>query len=55
MIYLAAAPEVVEVSGRFFERREAVESSPVSYDVEAARRLWEVSEALTVQSDDGTG
>lgn len=50
VIYLAAAPEVAEVSGRFFERREAVESSPVSYDVAAAQRLWEVSEALTAGS-----
>ena len=50
VVYLAAAPELAEVSGRFFERREAVESSPISYDVEAARRLWEVSEALTAES-----
>ncbi len=54
VIYLAAAPEVATVSGRFFERREAVESSPDSYDVAAAQRLWEVSEALTAQSG-GTG
>ena len=50
VVYLAAAPEVAEVSGRFYERREAVESSPVSYDAEAARRLWEVSEALTAEA-----
>ncbi len=50
VVYLAAAPEVAEVSGRFFERREAVESSPVSYDAEAARRLWGVSESLTAES-----
>ena len=50
VVYLAAAPEMAEVSGRFFERREAVESSPISYDVDAARRLWEVSEALTAES-----
>jgi len=54
VIYLAAAPEVATVSGCFFERREAVESSPDSYDVAAAQRLWEVSEALTAQSG-GTG
>jgi len=50
VIYLAAASEVAEVSGRFFERRETVESSPDSYDAAAARRLWEVSEALTEES-----
>ena len=50
-IYLAAAPEVAGVSGRYFERRAAVESSPASRDAAAARRLWEVSAALTGQSD----
>ncbi len=50
VVYLAAAPDVAEVSGRFFERREAVQSSPASYDVEAAQRLWEVSEALAAES-----
>ncbi|MCY4436909.1 MAG: SDR family oxidoreductase [Chloroflexi bacterium] len=52
-IYLAASPDVADVSGRYFERREAVESSPISHDVESARRLWEVSEALTVHTDGG--
>ena len=51
VVYLAAAPDVAEISGRFFERREAVDSSPVSYDAEAARRLWEVSEALTAEPE----
>ena len=50
VVYLAASPDVADVSGRYFERREAVESSPVSQDVEAARRLWEVSEALTAET-----
>ena len=54
-VYLAAAPEVAEVNGRFFERREAVESSPASNDTEAARRLWEVSEALTSRSGGASG
>lgn len=54
VVYLAAAPEVAGVSGRFFERREAVESSPASYDVAAAQRLWEVSEALTAGSEETT-
>ena len=49
-VYLAAGREVGEVSGRYFERRKAVESSANSYDTDAARRLWEVSEALTAQS-----
>ena len=50
VIYLAASPDVGDVSGRYFERREAVESSSISHDADSARRLWEVSEALTAES-----
>ena len=50
VLYLATAPEVAEVSGRYFEKRKPVQSSSVSYDTEVARRLWEVSEALTAAS-----
>ena len=46
-VYLAADPGIAGVTGRYFEKREAVASSPVSYDANLARRLWEVSEALT--------
>ena len=42
-IYLAMSPEVEGVSGKYFEECQAVPSSAVSYDEEAARRLWEVS------------
>ena len=51
MLYLATAPEVAEVSGRYFVRRKTVPSSRASRDAEAARRLWEASEALTASSD----
>ena len=50
LIYLATAPEVAEVTGRYFVRRKPVGSSRASQDAVAARRLWEASEALT-----GTG
>ncbi len=50
VLYLAAAPEVAGVSGRYFEKRQPVQSSPRSYDTEVARRLWEESEALTTAS-----
>ena len=46
-VYLAGASEVEGVTGRYFEKREEVSSSPVSYDTDIARRLWEVSETLT--------
>jgi NAD(P)-dependent dehydrogenase (short-subunit alcohol dehydrogenase family) len=46
-LYLAGSPEVSGVSGKYFVDREAVRSSPVSYDREAARRLWEISQEMT--------
>ena len=46
-IYLATSPEVEGVTGRYFSKKAAVESSPETYDVAIARRLWEVSIKLT--------
>ena len=43
VLYLAAAPEVAGISGRYFIRARAVPSSPASYDEAAAKRLWQVS------------
>lgn len=42
-IYLASSPEVEGISGRYFHKKKAVQSSPVSYDRTAARRLWDAS------------
>lgn len=47
-IYLASAPEVESVTGKYFVKRDAVPSSPLSYDEDLAKRLWEVSEKLTI-------
>jgi NAD(P)-dependent dehydrogenase (short-subunit alcohol dehydrogenase family) len=46
-IYLATSPEVEGVTGKYFVRCEAVPSSPASYDMDTARRLWQVSAAYT--------
>ncbi len=58
-VYLASSPEVEGLSGKYFQTREHLKfqhvktqgamckTSPVTYDVEAARKLWEVSEKLT--------
>jgi NAD(P)-dependent dehydrogenase (short-subunit alcohol dehydrogenase family) len=46
-IYLASSPEVEGVSGKYFDQCRAVKSSPVSYDLRAAQRLWDVSASLT--------
>jgi NAD(P)-dependent dehydrogenase (short-subunit alcohol dehydrogenase family) len=49
-IYLASSPEVEGVSGRYFDKKQAVPSVSESNDPAIAKRLWEVSEKLT-----GTG
>ncbi len=46
-IYLASSPEVEGVTGRYFVRERARQSSPISYDRGAARRLWEICARLT--------
>lgn len=46
-IYLASSPEVAGVSGKYFVDKQETRSAPASYDVEAARRLWQVSEEMT--------
>ena len=43
IIYLASSPEVEGVTGKYFVDCKAVEPSEVSYDEEAARRLWQIS------------
>jgi NAD(P)-dependent dehydrogenase (short-subunit alcohol dehydrogenase family) len=50
-IYLASAPEVQGVSGKYFVSRREARSSHESYDPAVAERLWTVSEELTAASD----
>jgi NAD(P)-dependent dehydrogenase (short-subunit alcohol dehydrogenase family) len=45
-VYLASSPEVEGVSGDYFVRERAKPSSLPSYDADARKRLWEISEAL---------
>jgi retinol dehydrogenase 14 len=45
-VYLAASPEVDGVTGVYFANRRPKRSSKVSYDLDLARRLWEVSAEL---------
>lgn len=49
IIYLASSPEVEGVNGKYFDKCKPVRSSDASYDADAARRLWEISEQLTRQ------
>lgn len=45
-IHLASSPRVSGVTGKYFWGHRAVRSSRASYNLETARRLWEVSEQL---------
>jgi len=45
--YLASSPEVAGVTGKYFDKKKAVASSPASYDEAAAARLWQLSEEQT--------
>lgn len=44
--YLATAPEMENVSGKYFVRGKTVAASRVSYDPELAKQVWEASEKL---------
>ena len=46
-IYLASSPEVEEITGQYFDKKKAVQSSKESYDTAVAQRLWQVSQQLT--------
>jgi NAD(P)-dependent dehydrogenase (short-subunit alcohol dehydrogenase family) len=51
-IYLATSPEVEGVTGKYFADCKPMHSSPNSYDLASAKRLWEVSAQLTGLNDD---
>jgi NAD(P)-dependent dehydrogenase (short-subunit alcohol dehydrogenase family) len=42
-IHVASAPELAQVSGRYFVSRTPTRSSPRSYDQAVAARLWQIS------------
>ncbi len=42
-IYLATSPEVEGVTGKYYADKRPVRSGPVSYNLDAAQRLWEIS------------
>jgi NAD(P)-dependent dehydrogenase (short-subunit alcohol dehydrogenase family) len=46
-IYLATSPEVAGDTGKYFVDNKAVPSDPASYDEAVAKRLWEISAAMT--------
>jgi len=46
-IYLASSPDVEGVTGKYFTDKHELKASPASYDLEAAKRLWALSEEQT--------
>jgi NAD(P)-dependent dehydrogenase (short-subunit alcohol dehydrogenase family) len=46
-VYLASAPEVERISGKYFVDKKESRSSKQSYDREAQEHLWELSEQMT--------
>lgn len=47
LVYLAASPAVERITGRYFYKRQDIDSSDRSYDPEDRARLWEISEQQT--------
>jgi retinol dehydrogenase 13 len=45
--YLAAAPEMAEVSGRFFNLTIDEKPAPHALDRSLGKRVWKISEELT--------
>jgi NAD(P)-dependent dehydrogenase (short-subunit alcohol dehydrogenase family) len=46
-IHLASSPDVDGITGKYFYNKQAVQSSPASYDTKVAQRLWQLSVELT--------
>ncbi len=46
-IYLATSPEVEGITGKYYADCKPVRSSDASYDLQAAKQLWEISLQLT--------
>jgi retinol dehydrogenase-14 len=46
-IFLASSPEVEGISGKYFDKCRPIASTPLSYDLDVAVKLWEVSQELT--------
>jgi len=45
-VYLATAPELSTVNGKYFVNMKPTKSSRISYDAETRKRLWRISERL---------
>ncbi|MHA2120248.1 MAG: SDR family oxidoreductase [Promethearchaeota archaeon] len=46
-IYLASSPEVEGITGKYYIKKQRRQSSEASYNLEDAKKLWEISAELT--------
>ena len=46
-IHVAISPEIENISGKYFVNKKIANSSPITYDREIQKRLWEISAKLT--------
>jgi len=49
-LLVALEPDLADLSGAYFSEERLEELEPIACDDEAARRLWQVSEALIDQA-----
>ena len=47
IVYLASSDDISETTGKYFFEKKEINSSPASYDKEAALKLWQLSLKLT--------
>ena len=46
-IFLASSPEAANISSKYYSDCKPITTSPASYDMEVARRLFDISAELT--------
>jgi NAD(P)-dependent dehydrogenase (short-subunit alcohol dehydrogenase family) len=49
-VYLATAPEVADVTGKYFKDSREIQPNRVALDDNAVQRLWQISEQLTAEA-----
>jgi NAD(P)-dependent dehydrogenase (short-subunit alcohol dehydrogenase family) len=46
VVWLASSPEAEGITGKYYSDKKPLKSIPLSYDVNACRQLWELSEKM---------
>ena len=45
-LWLSQSKDVSNISGKYFYKKQEIKSNPISYDLDVAKRLWDLSEKL---------